>query len=583
MKFHCDRCKTRYSIADDRVRGKILKIRCKNCSAVITVREGMDGEAAEAPAVAPPIPAARPAAARAAGSSALQGAFQAVMARPATDDPPVPRPISPSDSFRAPVHISDEWYVSVDGEQQGPFDLLTAKEWVVGRPPEEELYCWQEDFDDWLPVEKVSHFRGLRGRADTVETPPRRAPTATPPPLPAAPAAAAPGRRFDIDRPVPLAQLAARQPVDEDTPKPLFDAAMKKIEAQARAASAAEGAAEVEADPFAAVARPGSQPSKRNGSNRGLFDKVDDAGDDGEDAVDAMEFDIGEASRIVKLPMLMQAARESGAAAAAPDPAAASGGLPGVAKIPSGGVGRGTGGEMALRPGLAPLSDSALAEAQPPILTQSALPPRRSPLMLPMLIGGGVLVVTLVIVVVVVLAGGGESGPGLARSDIGGSELGGRDYRFGGGSGGDEENGTDPQTLLNQGTSGGARKRPTNNNVRSGGDTSNGTGPTLVTGPTDPSATPLQPTEVINELQRQSLGNRRCYERALKKDPFLDVKSIPVKITVDASGVVTDVTLGSHADTVLGQCLISRLRQWAFRKSTKGISMNLTLTFEQTN
>src|SRR5678815_2307605 len=41
VKFLCDRCKTRYSIADDRVRGKILKIRCKNCANVITVREGM--------------------------------------------------------------------------------------------------------------------------------------------------------------------------------------------------------------------------------------------------------------------------------------------------------------------------------------------------------------------------------------------------------------------------------------------------------------------------------------------------------------------------------------------------------------
>ena len=41
VKFLCDRCKTRYSIGDERVRGKILKIRCKNCNNVITVREGM--------------------------------------------------------------------------------------------------------------------------------------------------------------------------------------------------------------------------------------------------------------------------------------------------------------------------------------------------------------------------------------------------------------------------------------------------------------------------------------------------------------------------------------------------------------
>src|ERR1043166_678517 len=44
VKFLCDRCKTQYSIGDDRVRGKILKIRCKNCGNVITVREGMSSE-----------------------------------------------------------------------------------------------------------------------------------------------------------------------------------------------------------------------------------------------------------------------------------------------------------------------------------------------------------------------------------------------------------------------------------------------------------------------------------------------------------------------------------------------------------
>src|ERR1043166_8955460 len=53
VKFLCDRCKTRYSIGDDRVRGKILKIRCKNCGNVITVREGMAPEPEAEHAVRP--------------------------------------------------------------------------------------------------------------------------------------------------------------------------------------------------------------------------------------------------------------------------------------------------------------------------------------------------------------------------------------------------------------------------------------------------------------------------------------------------------------------------------------------------
>src|SRR5262245_26255563 len=39
MKFVCDRCQTKYSIADERVRGKVLKVKCKTCANVITVRE----------------------------------------------------------------------------------------------------------------------------------------------------------------------------------------------------------------------------------------------------------------------------------------------------------------------------------------------------------------------------------------------------------------------------------------------------------------------------------------------------------------------------------------------------------------
>ena len=39
MKFVCDRCQTKYSIADEKVRGKVLKVRCKTCQNVITVRE----------------------------------------------------------------------------------------------------------------------------------------------------------------------------------------------------------------------------------------------------------------------------------------------------------------------------------------------------------------------------------------------------------------------------------------------------------------------------------------------------------------------------------------------------------------
>ncbi len=156
MKFVCDKCKTRYSIGEDRVRGKILKIRCKNCANVITVREGMD-----------------------AGENRTG---KSTMAVPLVDPSVLSGP--------APNALTEEWYVSIDGVQTGPLTLTNAQKWVSSKPADAELHCWNEGFEDWLPVEKVSHFRGLRQRPAAAPPPRPRAKTA-PPPLPEKPLFAA--------------------------------------------------------------------------------------------------------------------------------------------------------------------------------------------------------------------------------------------------------------------------------------------------------------------------------------------------------------------------------------------------------
>jgi len=193
MKFLCDRCKTRYSIGDDRVRGKILKIRCKNCANVITVREGMTDIDASEPAprrnpkpttMAPPV----------AGAAPKNGALGAAFASALTTKPP--------------AALEEEWYVSDDGDQEGPFSLTEAQAWVGAKAFEADLHCWSEGFDDWLPVDKVSHFRGLRKKPAPAPVP------LAPPPLPRSPAS---GGRIGA------------QSV-EDEPKPLFAATMAALE-----------------------------------------------------------------------------------------------------------------------------------------------------------------------------------------------------------------------------------------------------------------------------------------------------------------------------------------------------------------
>src|SRR5262249_31375608 len=106
MKFLCDRCKTKYSIADEKVRRKILKIRCKNCTNIITVRDP-DSKADAGPKA--------PAAQKLPLESALSTAFSASMdAEPTALASQLPE-------FRPEaMDVDEEWYFATAGQQQGP-------------------------------------------------------------------------------------------------------------------------------------------------------------------------------------------------------------------------------------------------------------------------------------------------------------------------------------------------------------------------------------------------------------------------------------------------------------------------------
>ena len=51
MFFSCSKCDTRYTLPDEKVAGKVLKVRCKTCEATIVVRD--PGEVGALPTVVP--------------------------------------------------------------------------------------------------------------------------------------------------------------------------------------------------------------------------------------------------------------------------------------------------------------------------------------------------------------------------------------------------------------------------------------------------------------------------------------------------------------------------------------------------
>ncbi len=226
MKFVCDRCQTRYSIADDKVRQKILKIRCKTCENVITVRDPGGAVAMAAP---PP--------------------------------PPPPRPKA------APAAPAEEWFVGVDGVQVGPLGRSEAVKRIAGAKAGAEIFVWRPDFDSWKPPAAVpvlaDELKALGGKpaARVPAPPPLKAPGGTPgrAPLPASNTpgrAALPGSHTPGRATLPPPRAGARPvppPVDPgpETPAPHgfeeqdrtrvqpLDAALFKTELPARPASRA--------------------------------------------------------------------------------------------------------------------------------------------------------------------------------------------------------------------------------------------------------------------------------------------------------------------------------------------------------
>ena len=119
MKFYCDACHTKYAISDDKVRGKVLKVRCKNCGNVITVREN------QAPT------AARPSAAPARGPHH-------------TPAPEVP---------------TTNWYYAINGQTFGPFTLTVLRGKYEKAEVTDASYVWHETLGEWKPVATVETFQ----------------------------------------------------------------------------------------------------------------------------------------------------------------------------------------------------------------------------------------------------------------------------------------------------------------------------------------------------------------------------------------------------------------------------------------
>ncbi len=146
MKFSCEQCKTKYSIADERVRGKVLKIRCKHCSFIMTVREQEPSKGREKGALERAMDRALlapPASAFHQSESTLIG---------------TPESLFPGSSVTPSNGALLEWHISVDGVAHGPLELRALAQRIVSERAagDREVFVWRDGFDDWLLPEEVA-------------------------------------------------------------------------------------------------------------------------------------------------------------------------------------------------------------------------------------------------------------------------------------------------------------------------------------------------------------------------------------------------------------------------------------------
>jgi predicted Zn finger-like uncharacterized protein len=129
MKIVCDACQAKYSISDDKVQGKVFKIRCKKCSNIIVVRGGA-GAAEPAPA-------------------------------PQQEKETRVYDYGYEGGDRAPGGDEAVWHVVIDQGQEGPMTAVDVRKRYAGGEIDSETYVWREGFENWVPLAQVDTFAAL--------------------------------------------------------------------------------------------------------------------------------------------------------------------------------------------------------------------------------------------------------------------------------------------------------------------------------------------------------------------------------------------------------------------------------------
>ncbi len=163
MRFVCKHCGSKYTIADEKVRSKILKIRCKKCDSIIEVRDARSS--IPPPRGAPTKKKSKP------PSSVLEGKF-AESFRPKKSGASKGTP----GLFEAVKHSAEileqketdhvQWFVAIDDNPRGPMPASKVHSHRRVKQVDDGSLVWKEGMTDWVPLRNCKELVGLLARLD---------------------------------------------------------------------------------------------------------------------------------------------------------------------------------------------------------------------------------------------------------------------------------------------------------------------------------------------------------------------------------------------------------------------------------
>ncbi len=207
MRFICDNCHAKYSIAEQKVRNKVLKIRCKRCSHVIVVRDPEAQKEVDIPASAAPSSAIHPIL----SSASLESMVPASSFQTRNEAPPSSASVTfasvdrvstkPATSAQLSIQqdageqrsertmvarISADWFRQIREEKNeqptwfyalhnapvGPVTLSDLQTAVVRGEVHEQDLIWNAGWPNWRPASEALEVRPAFLRARGIAEPP---------------------------------------------------------------------------------------------------------------------------------------------------------------------------------------------------------------------------------------------------------------------------------------------------------------------------------------------------------------------------------------------------------------------------